>query len=125
MAANFIDTISEEGDGNREEMEDVARGVCGIAYLGKLLLAWSNRKSQFNRFTPFAGGAETSVSSGLALLYALGSHPEVQTKAQTEIDSFVGPDRLPTMNDIKDLPYVRAIVKELNRWFTILPLGEF
>ncbi|RXW22172.1 hypothetical protein EST38_g3677 [Candolleomyces aberdarensis] len=102
MAASFIDSISEESDGIREEMEDVARGVCGIAYLG---------------------GAETSVSSGLALIYALGSHPEVQTKAQTEIDSFVGPDRLPTMDDIKDLPYVRAIVKELNRWFTILPLG--
>jgi hypothetical protein len=125
MVASFIESISEEEDGNQEELEDVARGVCGIAYLGKLVPARSKRKIQFNRPTSLAGGAETSVSSGLALIYALASHPDVQTKAQKEIDSSLGPDRLPMIDDMKDLPYVHAIVKELNRWFTILPLGEF
>jgi hypothetical protein len=49
----------------------------------------------------------------------------VQKRAQTEIDSIVGLDRLPMMEDMKDLAYVRAIVKELSRWFTVLPLGEY
>ncbi|KAJ2933072.1 hypothetical protein H1R20_g4026, partial [Candolleomyces eurysporus] len=102
MAASFIDSMSEEGAGTREEMEYVARSVCGTAYLA---------------------GSETIVSSSLALIYALGSHLDVQKRAQMEIDSIVGLDRLPMMDDIKDLPYVHAIVKELNRWFTVLPLG--
>jgi hypothetical protein len=35
MAASFIDSMSEEGDGIREEMEYVARSVCGTAYMGE------------------------------------------------------------------------------------------
>jgi cytochrome P450 len=61
----------------------------------------------------------------LALLYALASYPEAQSKAQAEIDLVVGMDRLPSVTDRQDLPYVQAIVKEVGRWFTVVPLGEF
>ena len=73
---------------------------------------------------PSIAGAETTVSSALALLYALASHPDAQRKAQAEIDLVVGMDRLPTVTDMHDLPFVRALVKEVGRWFTVLPLGE-
>ena len=42
-------------------------------------------------------------------------HPEVQQRAQDEIDRVVGSDRLPNLEDRKDLLYVEAICKECSR----------
>ena len=52
-------------------------------------------------------------------------HPEVQAKAQAEVDSVLGLDwhRLPTFCDRSELPYVNAIVLELLRWNPAVPLG--
>ena len=49
-------------------------------------------------------------------------YPEVQKKAQAEIDSMVGPHRLPDFEDRPSLPYIDAIVKESMRWHLVLPL---
>lgn len=43
-------------------------------------------------------------------------YPEVQAKAQAEMDHVIGRDRLPTLGDRKDLPYVDCIVWECLRW---------
>jgi cytochrome P450 len=50
--------------------------------------------------------------------------PEVQKKAQAEIDAVVGNDRLPKFTDRKQLPYVEALAKEVLRWNAVIPLGE-
>jgi cytochrome P450 len=52
-------------------------------------------------------------------------YPHVMRKAQAEIDSVVGRDRVPTFADRPHLPYIQAIVKELLRWRPAGPLGEF
>ena len=52
-------------------------------------------------------------------------HPEIQRKAQAEIDRVVGSDRFPTFADQADLPYVDAVVKEVLRWKPVAPLGEY
>ena len=49
--------------------------------------------------------------------------PEVQRKAQAELDSAVGPNRLPDYSDREAFPYVNAIVKEALRWQPVLPLS--
>ena len=49
--------------------------------------------------------------------------PEVQWKAQAEIDAVVGRDRLPTFADAPRLPYVCAIIKEILRLFPVAPFG--
>ncbi|KAG6898822.1 hypothetical protein C0993_003910 [Termitomyces sp. T159_Od127] len=49
--------------------------------------------------------------------------PEVMRKAQAEIDSIVGNDRLPTLKDRQHLPYVDALTKEVFRWNIVAPLG--
>lgn len=51
--------------------------------------------------------------------------PEVQRKAQAEVDAIVGKDRLPNFLDRESLPYVNAIVKELLRWNPSVPLGIY
>jgi Cytochrome P450 len=50
-------------------------------------------------------------------------YPEVQRKAQAEIDAVVGKDRLPAFEDRPLLPYVSAILEEALRWHPVLPLG--
>lgn len=50
-------------------------------------------------------------------------HPEVQTKAQAEIEAVVGTDRLPTFDNRDSLPYIQAIYLEVLRWNNVAPLG--
>jgi cytochrome P450 len=47
--------------------------------------------------------------------------PEVQHRAQAEIDAIVGRDRLPTFADTPRLPYVQAIIREILRYRPTLP----
>lgn len=42
-------------------------------------------------------------------------HPEVQRRAQAEIDAVVGHDRLPSFADREHLPYTEALVQEVFR----------
>ncbi|KAJ2920822.1 hypothetical protein H1R20_g16272, partial [Candolleomyces eurysporus] len=102
MAASLIDRLPEPNEPNRTEMETVARHVCAVAYMA---------------------GAETTLASAHALILALANNPEVQIKAQAEIDTVVGSGRLPLISDRPSLPYVHAIIKEIGRWFTVLPLS--
>jgi cytochrome P450 len=49
-------------------------------------------------------------------------YPEVQAKAHQEIDTVIG-NRLPTMEDRAQLPYLNAVWKETLRWAPPVPLG--
>ena len=51
--------------------------------------------------------------------------PDVQKKAQAEIDAVVGNDRLPSFSDRTQLPYIEALVMEVLRWHVVAPLGQF
>lgn len=50
-------------------------------------------------------------------------HPEIQRKAQNELDTVIGCDKLPTFSDQRSLPYVDALMKEVLRWRSVAPLG--
>lgn len=71
----------------------------------------------------YTGGADTSVSTMAAFFLAMSMFPEVQRKAQEEIDRVVGVSRLPNASDCEKLPYVNAIVEEAQRWHPIAPMG--
>ena len=65
------------------------------------------------------GGVETSSTYLQTFIIALLQSPESQLKAQKEIDSVVGGDRLPVMEDFKRLPYVKALVMEVSLIFSV------
>ncbi|KAK0501164.1 cytochrome P450 [Armillaria luteobubalina] len=71
----------------------------------------------------YAGGADTTVASVYAFFKAMLLHPEVQAKAQAEIDAVIGDDRLPRFDDRERLPYINALVLEVTRWHTVGPTG--
>ena len=50
--------------------------------------------------------------------------PQIMHKAQAELDSVVGRERSPTFEDRDNLPYIRAMIRELVRWRPIAPLGK-
>jgi cytochrome P450 len=68
-------------------------------------------------------GAETNALTLSWWTLAMVAFPHVQRKAQAELDTVVGRDRLPTFADAPRLPYVRAIVDEVLRWRPTVPLG--
>ncbi|KAL2133003.1 hypothetical protein VTI74DRAFT_3041 [Chaetomium olivicolor] len=73
--------------------------------------------------TLLEAGSDTTSSTLYAFVQAMLLYPEVQKKAQEEIDRAVGLNRLPTMDDERDLQYVRCIVKETLRWMPTAILG--
>lgn len=69
------------------------------------------------------GGSDTTSGILVGFIQAMMMFPEVQKTAQAHIDRVVGPDRLPTLDDAKDLQYIRACVKESIRWMPTVLLG--
>ncbi|EIM84081.1 CyP450 monooxygenase [Stereum hirsutum FP-91666 SS1] len=75
--------------------------------------------------TVYVAGYDTTASVLNTFCLVMTLFPDVQRRAQAEIDRVVGPssDRLPEFSDQESLPYITAIVKEILRWAPPLPLG--
>ncbi|KAH6906116.1 O-methylsterigmatocystin oxidoreductase [Coprinopsis sp. MPI-PUGE-AT-0042] len=108
VAEHLIAALPNEDDPAYQYEDNIAQNVAASNFLGKF-------ESNFS--------AMNTASSGLALVLALAMHPEVQNKAQKEIDTVVGTERVPSFEDLERLPYIQAVVKEVSRWHTVVPLG--
>lgn len=71
----------------------------------------------------YGGGADTTAATISAFFLAMAMFPDVQKTAQREIDTVVGSDRLPGVQDQENLPYISALIKETLRWFPLTPMG--
>ncbi|KAI1444238.1 putative cytochrome P450 oxidoreductase OrdA-like protein [Annulohypoxylon stygium] len=106
----------------------MAEGKNETSFMSRLLEAgdldpevdFTNKWSAMSLYT---AGADTTVSSIACFFLAMTVYPEVQRKAQEEIDRVVGQDRLPTMTDRENLPYIEAMVKEVLRWHPVAPMA--
>ncbi|KAI1358522.1 cytochrome P450 monooxygenase [Xylaria arbuscula] len=74
--------------------------------------------------TVYFGGSDTTVNTLGIFFFNMTLAPEIQRKAQQEIDQVIGTGRLPHYNDKDKLPYVSAIVKESLRWHAVVPMGS-
>ena len=73
--------------------------------------------------TLYGAGVDTTGSTLRTFFLAMSMYPEVQKRAQKEIDEVVGRSRLPGLEDRANLPYVNAVIKESLRWLPSAPLG--
>ncbi|KAJ5750727.1 cytochrome P450 oxidoreductase OrdA-like protein [Penicillium manginii] len=71
----------------------------------------------------YAGGADTTVGTVSSFFLAMALFPDVQRKAQQELDAVLGENRLPQCKDRENLPYIDALVKEVFRWHPVAPMG--
>ncbi|PYH85820.1 cytochrome P450 [Aspergillus uvarum CBS 121591] len=92
---------------------------------GKVLTPGTEEETviKWSSATLYAAGADTTVSTTTTFFLAMALYPDVQRKAQEEIDRVIGSDRLPTDTDRPNLPYIDAIVKEALRWHPVGPMG--
>ena len=66
-----------------------------------------------------------TVSALGSFFLAMVLNPEIQRRAQAEIDRVLDNERLPTFADFSSLPYMDAIVMESLRWNPVVPLGAY
>ncbi|KAH8101906.1 cytochrome P450 [Cristinia sonorae] len=83
----------------------------------------SNKEGAWLAGIMFSAGAETTSATLENFLIAMIHHPHIMRKAQAEIDRVVGRGRLPTFKDRSQLPYIRALVREILRWRPAGPMG--
>jgi cytochrome P450 len=67
--------------------------------------------------TLFLAGHETTANALSWTWHLLGKHEDVRLKMKAEIDSVIGPDRLPGLEDCAGLPYTTAVLSESMRIF--------
>ncbi|KAI9457948.1 cytochrome P450 [Lactarius psammicola] len=108
--------------------DDLANGIDRPSFSATVITGQS--KHNFSRREQawlvghmFAAGGETTSTTIQWWLLAMIAYPEVQKRAQAELDEVVGSARPPTFADLPSLPYIRALVKETLRWSLTIPLG--
>ncbi|THU99695.1 cytochrome P450, partial [Dendrothele bispora CBS 962.96] len=70
-----------------------------------------------------AAATDTTMSAICTFFLAMSLYPDVQRKAQQELDTVLGHGKLPTFDDRSSLPYIDAIYLEVMRWHPAIPLG--
>ncbi|KAK7060957.1 hypothetical protein VNI00_000692 [Paramarasmius palmivorus] len=99
---SFTATLLNEDDATRSTDEDIKWVAAGL-YSGE-------------------GQADTTVAAMSNFFLCMMLFPDVQQKAQAEIDAVIGKDRLPSISDRDSLPYVRAVYQETLRWRPVVPM---
>ena len=67
--------------------------------------------------TLFLAGHETTANALAWTWHLLSLHEPVRARLQAEVDAVLGPDRLPTLDDVAKLPYATAVFSESMRLF--------
>ncbi|KAG6917174.1 hypothetical protein DXG01_003610 [Tephrocybe rancida] len=71
----------------------------------------------------YSAGFDTTLSALMTAVIALVLDPVIQARAQAELDSVIGKNRLPEFSDRENLPYIQCIISETFRWGATTPVG--
>ncbi|KAJ5634636.1 hypothetical protein N7528_002478 [Penicillium herquei] len=96
---------------------------CTGMYDAQLDDDFSDDQAAYIAGTLLEAGSETTSSTLYAFVQAMLLFPDVQKRAQREIDSVVSAERLPTMDDLPNLQYIRGCMKESLRWMPTAIVG--
>ncbi|KAI0060431.1 cytochrome P450 [Artomyces pyxidatus] len=73
----------------------------------------------------YAGAQDTVATVITTFVLIMSLYPDVQRRAQAEVDAVVGRDRLPNVGDFVkgEMKYIEALIKETLRWAPPVPLA--
>ncbi|KAF2198912.1 cytochrome protein [Delitschia confertaspora ATCC 74209] len=116
--ASFVSRILDERRNLKEQKHQTERELRDLSKEDEQML-------KMTAASLYLAGADTTVQSLRAFFLAMAMYPDVQHKAQEEIDRVIGssPTRLPTFTDREHLPYIRALVEEAQRWHPVTLMG--
>ncbi|KAJ9054625.1 hypothetical protein DSO57_1012261 [Entomophthora muscae] len=70
----------------------------------------------------FLAGHDTTANTLTTMFYFLAKHPEIQEKARQEVNALLNFEkRTPTIQELKEMPYVDCIIKESMRIVSTVP----
>ncbi|OCT68033.1 cytochrome P450 2G1 [Xenopus laevis] len=81
------------------------------------------RNTLLTFFSLFLGGTETSTTTLKHGLLLMIKYPDIQAKLHMEIDRVVGRDRMANMSDHNAMPYMEAVINEIQRFSDIIPMN--
>ncbi|KAM5353164.1 hypothetical protein ACJZ2D_016944 [Fusarium nematophilum] len=84
---------------------------------------FSDRRGAYISSGALEAGTGTSSNTLLGFIQAMVLFPNILKEAQRELDTVVGGDRLPGLDDRPNLPYLRSCVKESLRWMPPVIVG--
>lgn len=106
-------------DAGKEKLDDLDINILASAFMIGGIETVRRVLSFSNRLTLTYFRQTAAIMQWFSAL--IPAYPEIQRKAQEELDRVVGRSRLPGVEDEKDLPYCRAIIKEVRVLLTDCP----
>ncbi|KAI0662141.1 cytochrome P450 [Cubamyces menziesii] len=123
MVADFVERFANLSIEDAAQQEQIAKNVAASTVEGGLSIFTPENRKYVLTAKRHAGDSDTTYSTIEGLFLALSLYPEVQRKAQAELDAVVNRERLPGLEDRHALVYINAVVKEALRWHNVVPLG--
>ncbi|KAK7978325.1 hypothetical protein PG996_004368, partial [Apiospora saccharicola] len=117
FVGHYLDTKKRVQEGTAKP------SFCAELVRAQEKLGFSDGIAGYSSGSLLEAGSDTTASTLIGFVQALLIFPEVVTAAQAEIDRVCGGDRLPDLNDLPDMPYIRGCMKESMRWMPTDPLG--
>ncbi|OAX39564.1 cytochrome P450 [Rhizopogon vinicolor AM-OR11-026] len=104
--------------------EEMAGGTTRQSLVKELLGKYTDKDDMgTSEYEETVKGVAATTGSVIQVFFlAMVLHPEVQIKAQEELDKVVGDGRLPDFNDREKLPYIEALYLETRRWRPTVPI---
>ena len=104
-----------EHSDNPNQDVNLLKDVAAQAYMGKSARFIYLLSFLLGSRSVTSAGADTTASALGTFFLAMVCYPEVQKKAQEELDKVLN-GKLPEHRDIESLPYLSALVKEVYRY---------
>ena len=121
----LVEMVKRDIAYGKEKGEAVPDSLCKLILQirEKEGVALSDRDFAFIPSSLFGAGSDTTASTLCSAILGLITHPETLVAAHKELDRVIGHERSPTFSDEADLPYIRALCKEVLRWRPVAVLG--